>query len=555
MDSVFISYSRQDIEAAKKISQYLGAKGITVFSEKDLSMGVDVASRITDAIKKCKIAIIIISKNSLNSVWCRKEWELASTESKPIILISIGRIEESELPNYIQNLFIFRLPYYNFLEDPVLLDELLYDHGMSGFPSPSPPPRSYEHSSESSPTMTTGRPSTPKNHESIYNYKKRPNCLFWFIAIVVLAIVALMKIEEVKEKRLKEYISYQESLQKSLDSLNELQRLDSLKQDYINESMGSSNDSSIQHPSNNEVNPGNTHTPLDPLPPVSDKEIEKINDSIVQQQNPSHSDGSSINPCNPNPPFKPSPKSRQPSIETILFFILTATTIAMTILFFLSRRKVKRLNTDLRITSDAKLQARIGGNNMLIKKGEELSVQMPTGVQKMDLDYATFNNPKRINCFIAGSMDLQVERDSLRATISVVYNQWQKKNFHIFSFTFEDFDRKFAPNGQQPLYDYFIENKADIAVFIIKGDVGDFTIKEFDKAYASYHKNSKPSIVVYNDKSSDLAPSAKLLKTRVEAVRQYWIDYETLSELKLDFQEILSTDLWTLYEKELLSSN
>ena len=106
MDSVFISYARQDIEAAKRIGQYLETKGITSFSEKDLSMGIDLASKTTDAIKKCIAVIIIVSKNSLNSVWCRKEWEMAIGEGDVIILVAaVGDVTRAlatlKNPNYL----------------------------------------------------------------------------------------------------------------------------------------------------------------------------------------------------------------------------------------------------------------------------------------------------------------------------------------------------------------------------------------------------------------------------------------------------------------------
>lgn len=596
MDSVFISYARQDIEAAKRIGQYLETKGITSFSEKDLSMGIDLASKTTDAIKKCIAVIIIVSKNSLNSVWCRKEWEMAIGEGKTVIPISIGHIEKSKLPHYLQVLTIIQFD--SLFKSSTLLEGLLYDYGVKG-KSSSLPPRtsSCEFTNMSSPSAreeTSSIDEAPSMPNA--KFSKKRNRLIWLIIIVLLVIIvpaSILTIRRAEEERLYGIaVSEQESQMKTMDSL----KMDSLKEimesndslmyelqkqiQKLKQKMEHTNIPNTQHPSNTEASPNSPYAPPSSSP-ASNHEVEEIHDSIIQQHDSTHSGvspfnprnpnsplnptdtssnlsptgiNSPINPNNPNSPLYPSIESRQSSTDIVLLLLLSATTIIMTILFFLSRRKAKQLSTDLRITSDAKIQAKIGENNMLIKKGEELSVQMPQGIQKMDLDYATFNNPKRINCFIAGSTDLQVERDALRATISVVYNKWQKKNFHIFSFTFEDFDRKFAPNGQQPLYDYFIENEADIAVFIIKGDVGNYTIGEFDKAYASYCKNRKPSIVVYSDKSSDLAPSAKTLKTRVETVRQYWIDYETLNELKLDFQEILSADLWTLYEKELLAS-
>ena len=237
------------------------------------------------------------------------------------------------------------------------------------------------------------------------------------------------------------------------------------------------------------------------------------------------------------------------------YLILVIALIVLIVLLVVSRRKIKQLSTTLNIVSDAKLLAQLGNEDKVIEKENNTSLQLPVGKHQMNLNYSIFNSPKRINCFIAGSTSLQTERDALRATISLVCNRWKEKNFQIFSFTYEDFERKFAPNGQQSLYDYFIENEANVAIFLIKGDVGDVTITEFEKAYKSFEISKHPSIIVYYDRLSELSPSAIELKNRVHSIGQYWVDFNTLSEMKYHFQEVLSTDLWTMYEKELLTIN
>lgn len=248
----------------------------------------------------------------------------------------------------------------------------------------------------------------------------------------------------------------------------------------------------------------------------------------------------------------PPASEASPSVFLLLFIlILVIALIVLIVLLVVSRRKIKQLSTNLNIVSDAKLLAQLGNEDKVIEKENNISLQLPVGKHQMNLNYSIFNSPKRINCFIAGSTSLQAERDALRATISLVCNRWKEKNFQIFSFTYEDFERKFAPNGQQSLYDYFIENEANVAVFLIKGDIGAFTLTEFDKAYKSFKSSKHPSIIVYYDRSSRLSTSAIELKNRVHSIGQYWVDYNTLNEMKYHFQEVLSTDLWTLYEKEL----
>lgn len=549
MDTIFISHTQQDIKVAKKINAYLQLWGEIVYSEKDLSMSMDMASKITDAILKCQVVIIIVSETSLNSAWCRKEWETAIEKRKLIIPISIGGIEKSKLPDYLHNIPI--IEYDSLLESPNILKEKLFRRTSIGLGSGEP-------LSEPKLKLSMEKESLSKKNNRVR--PKHKHRKIWVIAISILTIVVLIGIfqmaNEIRmEKGLIVAVQKSDSLRmhdslirQITDSLIQMNHsYDSMCQ-KLKSSLKCKNDTTTVQESALSTQ-GDSSKPSIPLHPISEQ-AEEAFDSVIQQQYPSSDEIIPINPSNQNSSMPPPPTTRHP-LTSIILMLLLFVNIIMTVLFFLLRHKVKHLKTELKITSDAKLQARIGGNDMLIQKGEERSVHLPLGMQKLDLDYATFNNPKRINCFIAGSTALQAERDALRATISLVCNRWKEKNFQIFSFTYEDFERKFAPNGQQSLYDYFIENEANVAVFLIKGEIGDFTITEFNKAYKSFKDSNRPSIIVYYDRSSELNLSALELKKRVQSIGQYWVDYNTLNEMKYHFQEVLSTDLWTLYEKEL----
>ena len=237
----------------------------------------------------------------------------------------------------------------------------------------------------------------------------------------------------------------------------------------------------------------------------------------------------------------------------ILLLIINVLTLATGIVVaIIQRRKLKKSSADLDIKSDSKVDLHFNDmDSIVIEKEKSSVVTVPAGYHSVEMNYMKYNDFRHINCFIAGSTALQWERDALRATISLVCNRWQKKKFQIYSFTYEDFDRKFTKDGQQPLYDYFIQNDADFAIFIIKGDVGDFTVKEFDKAYHSYQATGHPSIVVYNDRCANAEESGILLKERVRSIKQYWIDYSDLNEMRYHFQDLISTDLWNMYENEL----
>ncbi len=234
-------------------------------------------------------------------------------------------------------------------------------------------------------------------------------------------------------------------------------------------------------------------------------------------------------------------------IAIVSFVIVVGAFICMVLLY----RKQKRRQIPLSLFSDVKVKANIDSTYRVLEKGQELSLSLNQDSHRIILDYSKYNSWKKINCFIAGSIALQPERDALRSAISIACNRWSKKNFQILSFTYEDFDRKFTKDGQQSLYDYFITHDADYAIFIIKGDIGDFTIREFDKAYNAYKTNGRPSIVVYNNLLSKTSNSAEALRDRVRSIHQYWIDYNEQEVMRHHFLDMISTELFTLFESEL----
>ena len=212
---------------------------------------------------------------------------------------------------------------------------------------------------------------------------------------------------------------------------------------------------------------------------------------------------------------------------------------------------IKKRKHHISIFSDAKVQLQIAEKGNIIGENKSIDLSLSKKDDSIRLIYDKFNRWRQVNCFIAGSTKLQSERDAIRSSISIACNRWSSKKFQILSYTYEDFDRKFINGGQQSLYDTFITNYADYAIFIIKGEIGDFTISEFDKAYSAFKNRGKPSIVVYNHCSVDESESAHILRDRVKAIKQYWIDYYELNEMRMHFLDMISTELFNMFEKEL----
>lgn len=162
------------------------------------------------------------------------------------------------------------------------------------------------------------------------------------------------------------------------------------------------------------------------------------------------------------------------------------------------------------------------------------------------------NDGRRIlDIFIAGSTKLEAERNAIRAGISMIYNKWRTYNFAIFSYTFEDFSKSLIINGQQSLYDKFIKEEAEIAVFILDRKIGDKTLAEFNLAYNAFKENGHPRILVYTKENDVTTSDITEVQQLMEEIDNYSISYTDIENLRLSFMETLNWDLINLYKDEL----
>jgi hypothetical protein len=64
---VFLSYSREDFEAAKKISDFLRSRGLSVFSDQDIRAGEDWQNSMTKMLVSAKSVVALCSSHSVQS--------------------------------------------------------------------------------------------------------------------------------------------------------------------------------------------------------------------------------------------------------------------------------------------------------------------------------------------------------------------------------------------------------------------------------------------------------------------------------------------------------
>ena len=162
--------------------------------------------------------------------------------------------------------------------------------------------------------------------------------------------------------------------------------------------------------------------------------------------------------------------------------------------------------------------------------------------------FSEFLNKEEIKfkCFIAGSLALSTERNALIATVSKMYNRWESERFRITSYTFEDFNRDVVPGGQQKLYDTFIENDADWCVFIISNGIGEKTLNEYRVAMNSLHKNGHPKILFLASSETTKDETLSAIKKEIIDANQYWNSCNNIEHMQSIFRDCIEWDVTLL---------
>lgn len=103
MKDFFISYTKQDVNAATWIAELLESNGYNVIiQEWDFRPGDDFVSKINESLIGCRKLILVLSSNYLKSKWCEKEWTAKLVEQ---MSVGTGRI----IPIKIENMELFGL--------------------------------------------------------------------------------------------------------------------------------------------------------------------------------------------------------------------------------------------------------------------------------------------------------------------------------------------------------------------------------------------------------------------------------------------------------------
>lgn len=105
MPSIFLSHNHKDKPFVKRLAAMLISEGINVWvDEAEIGLGESLLEKIETGIREAKFVGAIISPNSINSTWVRRELEMAMTQEINSNKIKVLPIicEKCELPLYLQ---------------------------------------------------------------------------------------------------------------------------------------------------------------------------------------------------------------------------------------------------------------------------------------------------------------------------------------------------------------------------------------------------------------------------------------------------------------------
>lgn len=85
-NDVFISYRRKDLEFVRQLHQELVKRGISAwFDQENIEVADHWRTSIAEGIRDCKVFILVLSPDAIQSVNIRKEVDLAETHNKKIV--------------------------------------------------------------------------------------------------------------------------------------------------------------------------------------------------------------------------------------------------------------------------------------------------------------------------------------------------------------------------------------------------------------------------------------------------------------------------------------
>lgn len=106
--SIFISYSSKDRLPAERLAEKLKAKGLDVWTDREILPGEDWQSAIETALDRASVFLFILSGNASGSPWQELELGMAlrspvGQSKKTIIPVLLGGADPAAIPFFLRN--------------------------------------------------------------------------------------------------------------------------------------------------------------------------------------------------------------------------------------------------------------------------------------------------------------------------------------------------------------------------------------------------------------------------------------------------------------------
>jgi hypothetical protein len=133
---------------------------------------------------------------------------------------------------------------------------------------------------------------------------------------------------------------------------------------------------------------------------------------------------------------------------------------------------------------------------------------------------------KIVNIFIAGAKDLAPQRLKLKAEISDLNHKLEdsKTGVRFLVSSFETF------GNNQDEYNKFIQQKANLVIFVLKDRIGDNTQKEYLLAMKNKREMNHPKVVVFLNNYTEVTPDIAYINGLLSG-EDYYISYENDADL------------------------
>lgn len=558
---LYISYSRADYDGARMIVDVLQKQGYSCFVDFDELDAGEIEKQLFDAINNSRCLLLVYSQHVESSQYIRREVEFALENGIKILPILLSDFEEvSWYRDKFANVNCIKLCY---VEPSETRKQLLY--GVSRIIGESAKRKHY--SEDDYESMPNCAPSSSNNTEDVdycpnhapnrkvYSKRSKLGCLILFailFAIIGFGIFfSTWFVGSSSSSPSQDEIVYDDNDDEYFDIESDFAYADSMTCDLTED-----------YP------PYEESTEHEFTPPM-------VVDSTDLQENKPENQSDSI------PEFS---NNRQSPISELFTFPIIRIIPIILIIFVLfgyfvyKYRRFKRKN--VKITCNKSAIIHVDGipvaeidahkvHTIHLSKGRFIvdfqlisdkskHKMIPVNISKVSEDIivegkfqSLLNEKSTIKVFIAGSTRLVAERDALRSVIGQMYNKYKEDNLLIEAYSFDDFPREFTEGGHQKLYDEFIRKEANWVVFITDGEIGEKTIWELENAIIAYKSGKRPKILMYSkpEKTQSSQQMNSFRKLLLEE-NQYWIDYNSLIDIKTSFRDHLQWDLYNLMKSQ-----